>query len=124
MPLANQAYIGTTFAGMVTLQSLGIPDPSTPHEEYSTLVEAASGLPKGHGSLMHTWQWGFLTAAQRNILRTYIPGVGATIYIRTLINDSDAWADYKVIATWPPEERYAGRRLDFSIRMRIVEAAS
>lgn len=65
-----------------------------------------------------TWRWGFISNAQRDMLRTFCPDVTETVYIRTYTKEnSDETNLYEAIMTWPvlEEEVDASRRIDFTI---------
>jgi hypothetical protein len=117
--------IGSTLGGMVTLASLGVPDPKSTWQPYSELVPLDSGKERGVGFPVATWQFGYLTRAQRNALRTFCTGASAAVYIQTRKADNDdAYDDYSAIMVWPlAEDRDAGRRISFVIRFKhLVEA--
>lgn len=117
--------IGTTLENMVTLASLGIADPKSTFQPYTELVPLDSGKERGQGFPVATWQWGFLTVAQRNALRAYCTGASSSVYIQTRKADSsDVFDDFTAIMVWPlAEERDAFRRIGFVIRFKhLVEA--
>lgn len=119
--MAYEYKIGSTLGGLTLLSALGIPAPQHDFVPYSVPVDGGDGKQIGHGWPTDEWHWGFLTAAQRATLRTYIPGSSATIFIRDLKDDGLTWKDFQVEAIWPlGEDRQAGRRLDFTIRFRAM----
>lgn len=117
--------IGTTSGGMVTLASLGIPDPKGEYFNYSDLRNLGDGTVRGVGYPRAVWRWGFLSRADRDALRTYCTGVASSaIYIQTRTLDStDVFDDFSATMIWPAEEeRSAGRRLSFEIEFRNLVA--
>jgi hypothetical protein len=117
--------IGTTLVGMVTLASLGVPDPKSTYEPYSEQLELGNGKIRGGGFPTATWHWGFLKQAWRDALRAYCTGASASIFIETRITDtSDAYDQFSVVIVWPQEEeRDAFRRLDFTLEFRQLVTA-
>lgn len=108
--------IGTT-SSMTDLMSLATPVayPKSTFKPYTEVVALASGGNRGVGAPVVEWRWGYLTQAQRTMLRTYCAGASATVYISTRANDtSDAFVTYTGKVNWPLEEsRDAFRRIDF-----------
>jgi hypothetical protein len=110
--------IGTTSANMVTLASLGIPDPKGRFLPEAERVRLGNGKYKGLGSPVVIWEWGFLTQADRDALRTYCTGNSATVYIETITNNStNTYATYTGLMHWPDgdENQDTYRRLGFSV---------
>jgi len=112
--------IGTT-SSTTGLKSLTtpIPFPNPPFKYYAETEVMASSKVVGRGLPIIVWQWGFLTRAQRDQLRTFCNNVpSATVYIDTISNDNaDAFKQYKCTMVWPEtDERATGRRLNFSVQ--------
>ncbi len=100
--------IGTTLAGMTNLEALTAPisAPRTPFKPWATSVVAASGVSIGKGFPSCQWIFSQLTPAQRDQLRAFCTGKSATVYIRTMTNDSsDSYANYQAIMAWPDDEK-------------------
>jgi hypothetical protein len=123
--MAYQYKIGTSQATLSLLSTLDVPAPHNGFVPASVEVDLGDGGQIGHGWAEDEWHWGFLTGSQRATLRTYIPGKGASIYIRDLKDDGLTWKDFSVEAVWPREEdRQTGRRVGFTLRFRaMVELA-
>ena len=121
---ATQCRIGTSVAGSVTLQSLGIPEPKTDFFPFTEYEEIANGKRKGIGSAHGSWSWGFLEQAQRNTLRGYIANPSDTVFIATKKRDSsDAFNYYEVEAYWPEEPREpasVNKRLNFVLEFAYM----
>jgi hypothetical protein len=112
--------IGTTFGGLATLASLGIPDPKSEYIPGAGKVRLASGQDRDLGAPVIRWHFGFLTYADRDTLRTYCTGASGNIYIESRINDNvstvhDAFKDFLCIMHWPDEEKDAFFRVPFVI---------
>lgn len=115
--------IGNTLAGIQALRALSIPAPQSTYRPYSTDIRLGDGTMRGMGFPIATWHWGFLSAAQRDLLRTYCTGQSALVYIRTPKDDL-SFVDYQAVMVWPSEEERASSRvLDFTLEFhRLVEA--
>lgn len=125
MPIT--AYgIGTTSLNITALGSLStpVPFPKSTFQPYMEYLALGSGGVRGAGFPFATWQYGYLTQAQRNMLRSYCSGAQATVYIWTRVNDnSDAYIAYQALMIWPlVEERDAFRRISFTIEFRNLVA--
>lgn len=113
--------IGTTQAGMVTLKSLGIPDPLPGYEPYSQDFDQADALVSGHGWALDVWRWGFLSLVQLASLRAYCPGRSAQVYIRT-VKDGKVAAEFRAVLIWQKKEnRVSGKVLDVVLQFRLLE---
>ncbi len=115
--------IGTTLAGMQALSAMSIPAPQSTFRPYSTDIRLGDGTMRGMGFPVATWHWGFLSAAQRDVLKAFCAGQSALVYLRTT-KDNMVFDDYQAVMVWPTEEeRAAGRVLDFTLEFhRLVEA--
>ncbi len=113
--------IGTTYAGIASLKSLGLPAPLAPYRPGEAREIVSSGNAIDTGSPLVTWRFGFLTAAQRETLRDFCAGASASVYIWTKVNDSNEFRAFSAIMYWPEEEnRAGGKRLDFVIEFRYL----
>ncbi len=117
----NTFKIGLSQIGMVTLASLGIPEPLSGYQPYSQDFDQADAMVSGIGWATDTWRWAFLTLAQISALRTFCPGKSARVYIQTL-SDGKIAREYLAILIWPKKEtRTAGKALDVSLEFRLLE---
>jgi len=109
-----------TVTGMGNVEALGVQPPKSTFRPWVDSVVLGNGLSRALGRPSAVWQWGFMSTANRNSLRAYCTGKSARVYIRTRKNDSsDAYATYSAVMVWPDdEERFANRRLNFSIEFR------
>jgi hypothetical protein len=117
--------IGTTEAGMVTVQSLGIPDPKHIHHESSSRRNIISGHTKALGAPWCEWHWDFCKLEWRDALRAFCPApaISATVYIETRIHEEDEFDVFTAIMEWPEEEdKDSGRRMDFNIKFKHLIA--
>jgi hypothetical protein len=119
--------IGTSMAAMVNVESLAsakMPPPRAPFSPYSGYITLADGSERGIGFPKCEWNFGVLTQAQRDALRTYCAGASAGVYIRTKINENDAFKYYQAIMVWPREyaenRDFLGTRVDFVIQFRML----
>jgi hypothetical protein len=95
--------------------------PRSTWQDYSQDIELASGAVRGAGWEKATWNWNFLTQAQRTQLRTFCSGKSATVWIRTKDN-SGAFVYKTGTMVWPTEEtRRTTHVLDFSVEFRNLE---
>jgi len=97
--------IGTT-SSTTNIEALAtsLPVPRAPFSPYQKTAIAASGLTIGKGFPSCQWIFSMLTAAQRTQLRVFCTGASATVYIRTMTNEADAYANYQAIMHWPESE--------------------
>ena len=119
--------IATQAAGvgaLVTLKSLGIPNPHPIYNPGVGVVKLGDRSARTLGAPSLQWHWGFVTYAQRDTLRTYCPGASAPVYIVSPTTEkvsgvSNAAQTYLCQMWWPapltPEDPQTGRRLQFVI---------
>jgi hypothetical protein len=122
--IATQAA-GT--GGLVTLASIGIPNPHPVYKTGVNKVKLGNNTARVLGSPVVEWRWGFLAQAQRDILRTYCTGGSATVYITTVTVDKvssvpNGAQTFLAMLWWPdpdvPEDPQTGRRLDFVLTFK------
>jgi len=120
--LALYYEIGTTIEGMQTLDILGINPPfQDPYSPYTIEVDAADSRVYGHGYAQTAWRWGFVSQAERDLLKTYCSGRSAIVYIRVRDEDWD-FVYCKAVMIWQPEAPPSnGFVVGFSIVFRILE---
>lgn len=123
-------YAGGT-GGMVTLASLNIPMPKPIYRTAVSAIKLGDNSMRELGSPMVEWQFGFITQAQRDTLRTYCTGVSAQVYIKTPTTEkisgvSNAAQTFLAQMIWPapntPESPEAGRRLQFNLLFKQLVA--
>lgn|SRR5574341_2194384 len=123
--------IGTTLVGMVTLASLGIPNPHPIWRGGVTSVKLGDHSARILGLPVLDWEWGFLGQTQRDALRTYCPGASAQVFIQTPTTENvasvpNASKPYQCQMIWPapdnPEDPQTGRRLSFRVIFRGMVA--
>jgi hypothetical protein len=123
--MAQYSYqIGTTSGGTTNVESLSpaLPAPRSTFEPWSVPIKLGDGTVRGGGYPTATWNFGVLSRAQRDKLRTYCTGKSASVYIRTKTTDNtDSYKYFSAVMIWPDEEeRVATRRLDFVIEFRML----
>jgi hypothetical protein len=105
---------------------LGLPAPHGIWTPYTQPTVLGNGLVRGAGWRTAEWKWGFVTRAQRQILRAFCPApaASANVYIKTrTVENSDAYVVYNANLVWPQqEEPQAGRRLEFSLKFQGLVA--
>jgi len=120
----DMAYaFGTSLGTLQTFRELGLAN--APYQDayapYSVEVEAADALVYGHGYPTTALRWGFISQADRDLLKGYCPGKSAITYVR-LRNDDWEWCICKAVMIWQPENPpVTGVILDFSIQLRVLE---
>lgn len=134
--MAYEFKIGTSSGGMTLLSGLStpVPFPAWTFQPWAEAVQLGDGKIGGFGLPKATWKWGFLTQAQRDMLRTFCTGKSALVYIRTLENETHeitpsttpktytSYRDYLAVMIWPEKEDvFATRRLDFTIEFQQME---
>lgn len=119
--------IGTTSGGKVTLASLSIPNPHPVWKDAVSKVKLGNNAARYLGAPVLEWHWGFLTAAQRDTLRTYCTGASADVFITTPTTNksggvSNVAVNYEAQMWWPspetPEDPQTGRRLEFVLTFK------
>jgi hypothetical protein len=113
--------------GLVTLKSLGIPNPHPIWKPGVQSIKLGDNSARTLGSPVVEWHWGFLQQAQRDMLRTYCTGASASVYIVTTTTENvssvpNVSKTYLAQMIWPapntPEDPQTGRRLEFMILFR------
>lgn len=119
----------TYYSLQTTLLSAGIPFPKGPYAPFSQPLDLGDGSLRGGGWPTAEWQWKFITRAQRQLLRAYLPAVsdalGAAsgqVRFRTRVNESsDAFVTFRGQMIWPyPETLDAQRRVPFALKFRAL----
>lgn len=115
-----------TITAMVNVESLGTnyQPPRSTFKPWADSINLGNALKRAMGRPTATWQWGVISLAQRNTLRTYCTGASVRVYIHTRKNDSsDAYVTYDAVMIWPDEEsKQAGRRFPFAIEFKDLIA--
>lgn len=119
--------IGTTYAGMVNVETLTADPNMSPNSTflpYSATVQMASGIVVGRGFPLATWSWGYIETDLFAALRVICPGASATVFIRTLKEDFSTYGYYTGRMIWPDLNSYefrAGKRMPFRVQFdRLV----
>lgn len=120
--------IGTTLGGLTNVESLTVPlpPPRSTYTPYSEQIDLGDGTIRGAGWAQASWNWGFLTQAQRDQLRTFCPGASASVYISTRTTDSaDVYDDFTAVMIWPQAEERDSKQVrpDFTVQFRKLVAA-
>ena len=100
--------------------NLRIPHPRSTFKQWQAKIMLGNGLARGVGRPSCSWQWGFITAAQYDLLRAIVSNTSARCYIRTRTTEvNDSYKTYSAVGLWPDEvNRDATRRVGFSIEFR------
>lgn len=121
--MASNYKIGTTYAGLTSLDQLTTPlvNPRSEGLQTSDPVDIADGSRRSIGWLRQAWHWGFMSEAQCEALRGYI----GTVYVRTRKNDGN-FETYSAVLVWPEQEpeHYAGKVIDLTVELRMMEVAT
>lgn len=122
---SGQAYTGYKLSD--TLEAHSVVFPKGVFLPYSQGLDLADGSLRGAGWATAEWQWGFITRAQRQVLRSYWPNVPAIptsvlLRFRTSVNEqNDVFTTFQGQALWPQAEaKQATRRVPFVIRFRAL----
>ena len=127
-------YVGGT-GGLVTLQSLSIPNPHPIYRTAAQKVKLGDNSARSLGAPFVEWQWDWLSQVSRDKLRIYVPGASAQIYIITpTVENSSGYVGTPNIskrflgqAWWPdpdtPEDPNTGRRLKFVLTIKQLVTA-
>lgn len=114
--------VGTSLGGLVTLESLGIPDPKgfyMPGAEQRALV---SGGVRNVGLPRVLWHWGFISQVTYDALREYFTEACDHLFIESRTTEhSDVFSHFEVLSAWPlePEIEYY-RRISFDIKFNVL----
>lgn len=97
-------------------------NPDAGYIPQSDAAKTLSGLTIARGYAAATWHFNALTNAQRQILKSFCPGLSAEVYIETLTNeltvcDVDEWIQALAVVHWKPgdEEQQAGKTLGLEL---------
>jgi len=115
--------IGSDSSDITNLHALTTPVnfPKTAYHPYAGVVDLDDNSQRGVGLPSVVWSWSVITQAERDQLRTLIPGDSTAVLIRTRTNDTSAqYLYYTAQAIWPLlQESYdAKNRTDFSLTFR------
>lgn len=121
--------IGLASDSLETFENLGIPHPMPHFQPYVEGAVAASGKQLARGFPQMSLEWGLLMQEQRDILRVYIPGPSAEIFMSLpVMGDSDEWLTFSGVAVWPfPEAREPAdvhNRINFVLLVRQLVQVS
>ena len=113
--------IGLTSGGMTDLKSLTvpIPYPKSSYRDGAGRLRLGNKQIKDVGLPVAVWDWGFLSQAQRDQLRTFCAGASATVYIQTRTNETaDTFDTFSAIMEWPEGDGQLDftRRVNFSVQ--------
>lgn len=115
--------IGST-SDTVNLESLATPvePPDFTYTEWALEVKLANGQVRGMGFPQASWIWGYITSAERTMLRSFCSGKSAMVYIKTPDN-SRTYKKFQAVMVWPAgEDPTADILPDFTIEFRhLVE---
>jgi hypothetical protein len=136
----DELMIGTLaggVGGMVAISSLGQGQYASAIAEEaftvdpvhrSTIVTTLDGFQKEMGWLQAAWHINGLRAEQYDAIIAYKDEHSTRLYIRTLMNDGETFANYLVISHWPvkpargsPTAVEAGVVQDFTIVFTMME---
>lgn len=117
-----QYAIGTTANNMQYFFDLKITAPLSNFKPYNQVDELGDGTIKGMGWPIAEWWWAFISETERDLLKTYCPGLSKEVFIRTL-DDALDWHDYRAVMVWPTEseDRQVGASMKFQLIFRIRE---
>jgi hypothetical protein len=116
--------IGTT-STTATLASIGLINPQSDFFEYVESVELANGKTRGFGLPYVEWHFGYMTAAQYDVLRGYCAGSSVDIYIDTPDKNNDFKRFSGKLKLPQMFSVRAGRRLDVPIKItHLVEIST
>ena len=102
-------------------------DPDVDFQEFAGYVDLDDGSRRGTGLPTAVWRWSAISEEARATLRTYCPGLSNTVYIMTLLNDTQSgeplWGAFQAEMFWPPEgeEKDARATLGLQIDFRFLE---
>jgi hypothetical protein len=116
--------LGATSAGIVSLETIGVPWPSkAAPARYAKYVKLGDRQTRGMGELTTTWRFVDLDEIGITALRTYCSGSSAAVYMRTLAEDM-TYKVYAAIMTWDqsvPQVK-AGMHVDVAIEFSAMVA--
>jgi len=123
MTAATTFEIGTTFAGMQTCTVIGIPEPEMEPVDFAESDVLANLVERGRGFPQCNAHFGYLTAAQYTVIRSYCPALSTEIYVALLNSDGD-FVRYFGVMTMPKNYSIRNlRRLDLTITFTRLVAA-
>ena len=115
MPLYG---VGTTAAGVVSLDLLGLPWPKAEVVDYAVYIENGDGDRVGQGWLQCAWRFHGITTEQAAVMLAYL----GNCYIRTLLRDG-TYQLYSAKMVEPPRiPPKAGTLFDWVVEFRKLVA--
>ena len=117
--------IGLSSGSMIKLENLATPVdyPKGDYMPYASEQTLVSGLVRGAGLPVDTWNWDVLPRDQRDMLRSFCPGKSAFVYIKTKTKDSgDSYHTFQAVMVWPTDKeiRDVQRRTGFLIHFQSM----
>lgn len=89
--------LGTTAENILSHEQLGLPVPSEALPvDYESFINLGDGIPFGQGGLAQEQRYPLLTYAEYAVFKTYCPGAGAVVYVRTR-KTLTTWAVYEAV---------------------------
>ena len=117
----NNPFYWSSLDQLIGIANISV-SPDAGYIPQSDVAKTLSGLSVARGFAAATWRFTALTNAQRQILKSFCPGLSAEVYIETLTNeltvcDVDEWIQCSAILHWKPgdEEQQAGRTMGLEI---------
>lgn len=108
-------------AAITNLESLSpaVDPPQSTFHAYSMQLPLGDGTVRGGGWTTSTWLWNVLPVAQRDKLRTFIPGQSAEVFIRTKTMEADVYHTYSAVAIWPVEDETRDTRFRTNFKIEF-----
>jgi hypothetical protein len=115
--------LGATLAGMATMSAIGAINPESQFIDYAEVITLADGAKRGMGLPQASWHFGYLTPDQYDAIKSFVAGIGASVFIAT-VNSGRAFVRYECVIELPDRfvlrnEKYIDVTINFS---QLVEA--
>jgi len=114
--------VGPSIVGLVTLESLGIPDPKGSYQPGTEQRPLVSGGVRNVGLPRLEWRWGILSQVAYDALRVYFTGACNQLFVESrTTEDRDEFVYFEVLSAWPLEiEPEWFQRVDFRIKFAVL----
>lgn len=101
--LTNDAYSPSALSELFSPAG-DVFDPDWSFQDFAEAQELNDGTVKGQGFPVAKWRFNHISNANREVLRTFCPGLSAVVYIETKTNETasgvEEWGVFRAVMRW------------------------